>query len=320
MRLTTLTVACLLTLPLAATLAQGKGHGKEHGQAQAKDQGQGRAKGGAPNKAMSRGPRGPGSPQQLQAPTGRGNGNRANGVGRVRPEVVGIDRGRGNDKARVPGVRVESSGGEVSPTVFRTLAASDKHGQRLAGRAVAQAAKRGASADAFVFTPLANRVQVLNRSGVLLLDLDDDRPIGSWQAVTQPFRDREGAPSFCRSGAGHPVWGRQWCVDKGFGLGNDGDIRWSRIVNPENVMIRQPATTGNLARDVLLGVLGNIVFNRLATQAITLGYAEPLSGRWIGEPSGPRVLLVSSGARPVAELVDVNRDDRADVLLVASRP
>ena len=27
------------------------------------------------------------------------------------------------------------------------------------------------------------------------------------------------SPSFCRSGAGHPVHGRSWCLDKGFGLG-----------------------------------------------------------------------------------------------------
>ena len=27
------------------------------------------------------------------------------------------------------------------------------------------------------------------------------------------------SPSFCRSGAGHPVHGRAWCIDKGFGLG-----------------------------------------------------------------------------------------------------
>jgi hypothetical protein len=28
-------------------------------------------------------------------------------------------------------------------------------------------------------------------------------------------------PSFCRSGAGHPVHGRRWCTRKGFGLGRD---------------------------------------------------------------------------------------------------
>ena len=31
--------------------------------------------------------------------------------------------------------------------------------------------------------------------------------------------EADASPSFCRSGAGHPVHGRAWCIDKGFGLG-----------------------------------------------------------------------------------------------------
>lgn len=31
--------------------------------------------------------------------------------------------------------------------------------------------------------------------------------------------DRRG-PAFCRSGEGHPVHGRQWCYEKGFGIGS----------------------------------------------------------------------------------------------------
>lgn len=33
-------------------------------------------------------------------------------------------------------------------------------------------------------------------------------------------RVRGNGPAFCRSGAGHPVHGRRWCLEKGFGLGN----------------------------------------------------------------------------------------------------
>lgn len=32
---------------------------------------------------------------------------------------------------------------------------------------------------------------------------------------------RGGGPPFCRNGSGHPVHGRQWCLEKGWGLGND---------------------------------------------------------------------------------------------------
>jgi hypothetical protein len=174
----------------------------------------------------------------------------------------------------------------------------------------------------FVVRPAGNRVRVLNRAGDILVDWDDDRELGTWQVVTTPFQDKRGAPSFCRSGAGHPVWGRQWCVEKGFGLGRDEDIRWARIIDPANVRIMQP-TTGDLTRSRLETVLGDIVLNRLATQAVTLGWQDPLTGRWLGDPSvptGPRVLLVSSGPRPVAEVVDLDRDNRADMVIVAVRP
>jgi hypothetical protein len=32
----------------------------------------------------------------------------------------------------------------------------------------------------------------------------------------------QNAPAFCRSGAGHPVHGRRWCEDKGWGVYNSG--------------------------------------------------------------------------------------------------
>jgi hypothetical protein len=109
-------------------------------------------------------------------------------------------------------------------------------------------------------------------------------------------------------------------VDKGFGLGMENDIRWGRALNTGDIVMRPRTTTGDLRRDVLAQVLGEVVFNRLAAHALTLGLTDPLSGRWIGETAGPRVLLVSSGDRPVAEVVDRNRDSRADLLLVALRP
>jgi hypothetical protein len=224
------------------------------------------------------------------------------------------DFAKGKDRDRVV---ITESGGNVH---VREFIVSDKRGHRLAGLAVASAA-RHRSDDPFVITPVGNRVQVLNRSGVVLVDFEDDRELGNWSVVTEPFKDKRGAPSFCRSGAGHPVWGRQWCVEKGFGLGVDNDLRWSRVLDPSNVVITRPATTGDLTRDVLMDVLGSVVLNRLATHAVTLGLQDPLVGRWIGESAdtGPRVLLVSSGTRPVAEMVDTNRDGRADLMLVSVR-
>jgi hypothetical protein len=41
--------------------------------------------------------------------------------------------------------------------------------------------------------------------------------------VERRFRltgERGRGPAFCRSGEGHPVWGPEWCLEKGFGLGS----------------------------------------------------------------------------------------------------
>jgi hypothetical protein len=224
---------------------------------------------------------------------------------------------RGNPAARA--IAVREVGGSVGPKDFRAFSASKKHGQRLAGLVVARANSGGVSEHDFVIVPVGKRTQVKNKSGVLLLDLDDDRDIGKWRVVGERDLDKKGAPSFCRSGAGHPVFGRQWCIDKGFGLGNDGTTRWGRVIQPDVVFLRT-VDTPTLERAVLADVLGDIVLNRLAAQAITLGLVEPLAGRWLGEPTGPRVLLLTSGDRPVAEIVDVNRDNRAEMVVVALRP
>lgn len=56
-------------------------------------------------------------------------------------------------------------------------------------------------------------------------------------------------PKFCRSGGGHPVHGRQWCTDKGFGLGHaDG------VVDVRREDRRYP--TGNGNRTILDDILG----------------------------------------------------------------
>lgn len=284
------TTAVLASFALGALLssasAQGKGSGKEQKGAKA---------------AKSQGQHGASSKE-----------HKSN-----KPDKAVVSKSRGNPAAR--GAVMREAGGSIERKDFRAFAASNKHGQRLAGLAVARANRGGLGDDELVITPVGNRVHVLNRSGILLLDLDDDRDVGTWKVVGEPDRDRKGAPSFCRSGTGHPVWGRQWCVDKGFGLGNDGSLRWGRVID-SNIVLRRRVDAERLDRAVLLDVLGDVVFNRLAAHAITLGLVEPLAGRWLGEPSGPRVLLLTSGDRPVAEIVDVDRDNRAELLVVALRP
>jgi hypothetical protein len=332
--------------------SQGKGQGKEQGQARAAQQGAG----GQQEAAKARGNQGRAKAAQAQANQGRGNAEaqaRGNqGQGRGNAAQAQANQGRGNAAAQArgnqgqgqgnatssaaPGRVVSEAAGaaapkrarfardlspnELRPSV-RPLVASNRASHRLAGKAVGLAHARGISDGDIFFSPTGDRVVVQNRGGQVLLDMNDDRArsLGFWRVVTMDDRVRNGSPAFCRSGAGHPVWGRQWCLDKGFGLGSVNNVRWGRTVDPVDVVLQRRVTTGDLTRDILLGVLGDVAFNRLATHALTLGYVEPLSGRWIGEPTGPQVLVVSSGRAPVAELVDLNRDGRADLMYVGLR-
>lgn len=211
-----------------------------------------------------------------------------------------------------------------TPDRWRGIALSTRSAERYAGRVATLALARGVPQDALVLRSLNDRVLIMNSAGVVLLDLDENaaRNIGAWSVVrfSDDDDDREGSPAFCRSGAGHPNWGRQWCIDKGFGLGSSNDMRWGRAVLVEDVILRPATSSGDMTRDVLASILGDVVFNRLAAHAITLGLVDPLAGRWAVEPTGRRVLLVNSGAVPVAEIVDTDRDDRGDLMLVALKP
>jgi hypothetical protein len=96
-------------------------------------------------------------------------------------------------------------------------------------------------------------------------------------------------------------------------------VRWGTNRDISDIILGRRVTSPNLTRDLLLSLLGPVAFNRLALHALTLGYTDPLTGVWRSEASGPQVLLVSSGSQPIAELVDTNRDQRADLMLVALR-
>lgn len=194
---------------------------------------------------------------------------------------------------------------------------------RAAVGAVARAQLRGLDDDALVIVPVDDRVRIVNRANVVLVDLDDERVrnLGRWDIIPMDDDVSDGAPAFCRSGEGHPVFGRQWCIDKRFGLGERDDFRWGRTDRISDVVFLQPVTTGSLTRDALRSLLGPIAVDRLALHAITLGLSDPLSGRWLvsQEPGAPRVLMVSSGRLPVAEVVDLDQDNRADMMVVALR-
>lgn len=128
--------------------------------------------------------------------------------------------------------------------------------------------------------------------------------------------DRGRGPAFCRSGEGHPVHGRRWCVRKGFGL---ADVRWRRADLGDLLFRRAPwRDRAILDRGDLGGLLGAAVLERLLDRSRRDRFRAPLTGRWF-EESGARVLQIRAGGRPLAELSDLDRDGVVDVLLRAVR-
>lgn len=232
----------------------------------------------------------------------------------------GSAAGRADDERRPDRMRGSDLQARIAelPENQRRMANSRHASERMTAGAIARGRARGLPANAFDVRSDNGRVQVRNRRGDLLLDMDDRRAgeLGGWRL--RRLGDRAAAanaPAFCRNGAGHPVWGRDWCLDKGFGLGSRSGTLWSRG-SVGDVVFRRRDTRDRLDRGGLAGVLGDVVFGRLALQAITLGYDQPLVGVWVAQPEGPRILQVRSGDYAVAEFVDRDRDDRVEVLYV----
>jgi hypothetical protein len=136
---------------------------------------------------------------------------------------------------------------------------------------------------------------------------------GDWRrGVTRVNRTKQGGPPFCRSGAGHPVHGRSWCVEKGYGYGSDNWGRaggWGDVIFGRNDRDRNRTLSGGSIADVL----GSVIFGRLQQQSRALG-GGPMTGRWVSTSGGPLLFQVQSGSRPLAEFVDGNRDGRAEVV------
>lgn len=245
--------------------------------------------------------------------------NRGRSASAPNPSARAIERASGN--ARFKRTWTTS---DIRPELRRRIA-SDRWAERVAAGALAHAFARDIRENALVIAPSGQMMLVRNRKGDVLVQLDDDRArnLGGWRV--KPVHDElsEGSPSFCRSGAGHPNWGRQWCIDKGFGLGVDNNlnnVRWGRALDANDLVFAREPTSATLTRAALEAVLGQRAVDRLAVHAITLGLVDPLVGTWRADPAGPRVLLVNSGQYPVAEIVDVNGDLRSDRMVVALRP
>jgi hypothetical protein len=136
-------------------------------------------------------------------------------------------------------------------------------------------------------------------------------------------RDRRsgGGPPFCRSGRGHPVHGRAWCREKGWDRYDRGRVVWDRRGGWGDIILRNRGRYrhgGAIDRSGLIDILGDVIFARLARDA-RLGRGDLVSGRWLSPYDRGSVLQVRSGARPVAELSDVDGDGRVDAVLIPRR-
>jgi hypothetical protein len=137
----------------------------------------------------------------------------------------------------------------------------------------------------------------------------DDR---AWGDIYDAKQNRNGnGPAFCRSGQGHPVHGREWCRDKGWGLGAQRDVFG-------DIIFRQPKDRRyeqrTLGRGTLGDILGGVVLGRFERIGRYYGSA-PMTGHWIHD-YGVRTLQLNVGALPIARLVDVNRDGRVDEVVL----
>lgn len=169
----------------------------------------------------------------------------------------------------------------------------------------------------------------------------------------QPRRDHRGrrGPAFCRSGAGHPVWGRRWCRDKGFALGPVGrglgrlDRRGGGVFRTLPEILLGPDLHGDarflhrggaLGRGDLGEILGLAVRDLVLHEVLSLSRHEArrVTGRWHDARRHGRrgsaywqagyrspayaeglALQLFLGGERVAELVDLDRDGRVDLLL-----
>lgn len=135
----------------------------------------------------------------------------------------------------------------------------------------------------------------------------------------------KGGPAFCRDGRGHPVKGRRWCVDKGFGLGpvtarrvhRWDRVRWSDVYFYDRYRPARRPVRSNRG-DWLRDVLGDAIYIRIGNHSRSLGWTSALRGEWFDDDDG-RVLNVFAGDEPVALLLDRNRDGRVDDVRVIGR-
>jgi hypothetical protein len=189
--------------------------------------------------------------------------------------------------------------------VFAAAAADEAAAQ--SGRDRTEAAKRGT----VVYPDRDRDVVVRDRDGRVYRDGrggDSD-----WDSDRKNKNKKGNGPAFCRNGEGHPVHGREWCRRKGYnvGYGVYDRVDWGDVVLRRG----RYDTRRDMSRGTLEDILGSVVLGRFERQRSRLGYSQPLYGRWVDSDAGSTLRLLS-GSQPIAQIIDRNRDGRADLVLL----
>lgn len=148
---------------------------------------------------------------------------------------------------------------------------------------------------------------------------DDRRSADRSRSGRYERRERGDGPSFCRSGRGHPVFGWDWCRERGWDRAGRVPVRWEQR-GWEDVIFGRPRDSRKttLDRRDLGEVLGDVVFGRIDTRRRHLGGSDAWAGRWVTSREG-RELWVTAGGVPIARLLDRDGDRRVDAIWLAER-
>lgn len=152
-----------------------------------------------------------------------------------------------------------------------------------------------------------------------ILGGDRDRDDDDWDDDDYDDRRRKGnGPPFCENGQGHPVHGREWCRDKGYGMGGYDPIWRDRRSNDDIIfrLPRQQDSRRSITGSILDSILGRSVYRNVDGHRRAINLSGPLSGYWLDYG---RILQVRSGDVPVAEYRDLDRDGRVDVIRFNNR-
>jgi hypothetical protein len=147
--------------------------------------------------------------------------------------------------------------------------------------------------------------------------LPDDRDY-RYEDQSRGKAKKGNGPPFCRNGQGHPVHGRRWCEEKGWGTGNDYGT-WSRAGWRDVIFRDSPARQQRMGQPSIAGVLGDVILGRLSGHGRAQGLRGTLDGRWLPLAQGGAVMQLRMGGVPLAELADLNRDGRVETIFLSGR-